>query len=318
MYCIQTIFAIIIIDSFDGAQHRRTSKERTNIVSFSSQMLTLNSIKAGYSTSASRNILTWQQMIGTESYANLMPVLEPIYERKKEINNNNLRIESDCKFMNKNSKITLYDLHDGKMLYLLTQHSLYNRKFHPFLLCKCQRGEGVINNMNHECKIISHEEQIHYYNRSIKRWKNKRIKRGDTTYNIKKHMDWIDEENYGISHFGIHPDQLRRDKIRFDVFHLRCAITRRLMDYLRKFIIKQSEELKKEFSDMLLTFLTSYNVLVWNYNWTFSSYLGHELLNFIENAETIKDFLITNFVKTKLLEDLCSSLLIWKKINHFQ
>ena len=74
---------IIIIDSFDGAQHRRTSKERTNIVSFSSQMLTLNSIKAGYSTSASRNILTWQQMIGTESYANLMPVLEPIYERKK-------------------------------------------------------------------------------------------------------------------------------------------------------------------------------------------------------------------------------------------
>ena len=152
-------------------------------------MLTLNSIKAGYSTSASRNILTWQQMIGTESYANLMPVLEPIYERKKAVLNNNLRIEPDCKFINKNSKITLYDLHDGKMLYLLTQHSLYNRKFHPFLLCKCQRGEGVINNMNHECKIISHEEQIHYYNRSIRRWKNKREKRGDTTYN-KKNI-WI-------------------------------------------------------------------------------------------------------------------------------
>ena len=89
------------------------------------------------------------------------------------------------------------------------------------------------------------------------------------------------------------------------------------MDYLRKFIIKQSEELKKEFSDMLLTFLTSYNVLVWNYNWEFSSYLGHELLNFIENAKTIKKFLNTNFVKTQLLKDLYNSLLIWKKITPF-
>ena len=62
------------------------------------------------------------------------------------------------------------------------------------------------------------------------------------------------------------------------------------MDYLRKFIIKQSQEMKEKFSDMLLTFLTQYNVLVWNYNYNFSSYLGSELLNFIDNAETIKVF----------------------------
>ena len=165
---------IIVIDSFDGAQYWRTSKDRTNIISFSSQMITLDSIKAGYSTSVSRNILTWQQRIGAESYNNLMPVLEPVYERKKDIQNNNLIIEPDCKFMNANAKITLYDLHDGKMLYLLMQHSLFSRKFHPFLLCKCKRGEGVIDNIDHECKIISHEDQIEYYNRSICRWKNKR------------------------------------------------------------------------------------------------------------------------------------------------
>ena len=160
---------IIVIDSYDGAQHRKTAKNRTNIISFSSQMITKESIKAGYSTSVSRNILTWQQMIGQESSANLMPVLNSVYERKEAILNGNIKIETDCKFMNKDSKISLYDLHDGKMLYLLTQHSLFNRKFHPFLLCKCQRGEGVINNTNHECKIISHDEQIQYYNRSIKR-----------------------------------------------------------------------------------------------------------------------------------------------------
>ena len=77
-------------------------------------------------------------------------------------------------------------------------------------------------------------------------------------------MDWIDENNFGISHFGTHPDKLRRDRIRLDLFHLSCAITRRLMEYLRKFIIKQSQEMKENFSDMLLTFLTQYNVLVWN------------------------------------------------------
>ena len=107
-------------------------------------MLTSDSIKAGYSTAASRNILTWQQMIGKESYANMMPILEPIYERKEAILNNNITIESNI--INKNSKITLYDLHDGKMLYLLTQHSLFNWKFHPFLLYKYQKRDGVNNN----------------------------------------------------------------------------------------------------------------------------------------------------------------------------
>ena len=74
---------------------------------------------------------------------------------------------------------------------------------------------------------------------------------------------------------------------------------------------------KEKFSNMLLTFLTPYNVLVWNYNWEFKSYLGNELLNFIENVETIKEFLDTNFVETQLLKDLYNSLLIWKKITPF-
>ena len=104
---------IIVIDSYDGAQHRRTQKDRTNIVSFSSQMITLQSIKAGYSTAVSKNILTWQQMIGAETYANLIPVLDSVYNRK--IHNKNLRIQPDCKLTNDNTKLTLYDLHDGKM-----------------------------------------------------------------------------------------------------------------------------------------------------------------------------------------------------------
>ena len=38
-----------------------------------------------------------------------------------------------------------YDIHDGKILYNLVQHSLWSRKYHPFVLCKCKRGQAVVN-----------------------------------------------------------------------------------------------------------------------------------------------------------------------------
>ena len=69
-------------------------------------------------------------MIGAETSANMLPILESIYQRKKEIHKKRLNVNSTI--FNQQSKVTLYDLHDGKMLYLMTQHSLYNRK-HPLL-----------------------------------------------------------------------------------------------------------------------------------------------------------------------------------------
>ena len=137
----------------------------------------------------------------------------------------------DCATIDNDSKMTMHDLHNGKMLYLLTQRSLYNRKHHPFLLCKCQRGVGV-QNSNHECELINHDDQVKHYNRSEHRWNNKRNCSGEASWTVKQHMDWVDKENFGISHFGLSPDLLRCDNIRFDVFHLRCAVTRRLMDCL--------------------------------------------------------------------------------------
>ena len=81
----------------------------------------------------------------------------------------------------------MYDLHDGKVLYLLTQHSLFNRKHYPFLLCKCQRGAGV-KDPNHKCVMILDEEHCQWYNRSLRRWKNKEA---DENYKEGEHMDWM-------------------------------------------------------------------------------------------------------------------------------
>ena len=73
-------------------------------------------------------------------------------------------------------KFDLYDLHDGKILYHLTQHFLYNKIYLPFLLCKYTRGQGVVNNDDHVCELISHDVQVRLYNRSFKRWNNERAR----------------------------------------------------------------------------------------------------------------------------------------------
>ena len=72
-----------------------------------------------------------------------------------------------------NSKITLYDLYDSKILYFLTQYFLFNYTHYPFLLYRCQRGEEI-SNSDHVCKIIDNDDQVKYYNRSLYRWNHTR------------------------------------------------------------------------------------------------------------------------------------------------
>ena len=57
-----------------------------------------------------------------------------------------------------NKNITCFELHDGKILYLLTQHSLFYFKYFPFLLCKCQRGQGITDE-NHERCYVGQKDQ---------------------------------------------------------------------------------------------------------------------------------------------------------------
>ena len=201
------------------------------------------------------------------------------------------------------------DLHDGKMLYLLTQNSLWNRRHHPFLLFKCKRGEGGVD-QTHECKMLSHEDQVKYWERSLRRWTDKISRSGSASYPESKHRDWVDINNFGVSHFGLHPNDIPRDSIRFDVFHLRCSITRRLMTYLRKYILTTTTAFMGKFSKVLSIFWSGYNVWVWEMNRPFTLFIGSELLAFIKNTDKITEFLMGNFCETDTLNDLCDGLLI--------
>ena len=92
---------------------------------------------------------------------------------------------------------------------------------------------------------------------------NGRSSRKKRKYDKSVHMDWVDKRNYGISHFGIHPDQLDRGTIRMDTFHLKCAITRALMTYNRQYLESyMSLETRQQFYKELEKFWNSYHKYV--------------------------------------------------------
>ena len=83
-----------------------------------------------------------------------------------------------------------YNMHDGKMLYLLTQHSQWNRKHHPFLLCTCKKGEGVVPSHGHVCRVITEEENVTLYDKSKQRFNalNGKSNANSKTYDVADHI----------------------------------------------------------------------------------------------------------------------------------
>ena len=294
----------IVIDSIDGAEHRKSKSDITSIISFSSAMFVSDWIQAKEITAGSSlNILTWQQLRATETLHTMMPAVKDYFEEKKA-------------YRESRTNDFFYDLHDGKMLYLLTQHSAWNRKHKPFLLCNCLRGEGVTGNKEHRCEKILHENQILSYMRSKRRWDLKTTR--DQSYTVKKHRDWIDQNNSGISHFGLHPDLLPRDGIRFDTFHMKCALTRKLIGHLRKILLNQSTEVIDNFcSEVLRKFWNDYHLYVWRNKKNFSSFVGNEIAVFVANIGLIQDFFQENLVETNEIKDFRKALGLWKKIFKF-
>ena len=183
---------VLVIDSIDGAEHLRSKKNITSVISFSTTLMTPDWINSRKVTAGSSlNVLTWQQVQGTESLSVMLPAVTAYFEQKKMLKET---VDSN----NNRNNYYYYDLHDGKMLYLLTMHSQWNRIHKPFLICGCKRGAGVMN-PDHECKLFTHEEQIEKYERSARRWdaKRRQIERRQgtntsETYGRKEHMNWID------------------------------------------------------------------------------------------------------------------------------
>ena len=121
---------VFVIDSIDGAQHIQSKKKIASVISYSTLICNPVWLNERHVTvGSSLNILTWQQVTANENYDTMMATVQHYFEEKKIRESENLQ-----------GSYSYYDMHDGKMLYLLTQHSQWNRTFHPFLLCSCKRG----------------------------------------------------------------------------------------------------------------------------------------------------------------------------------
>ena len=91
----------------------------------------------------------------------------------------------------RDKKIFFYELHNAKMHFFMTKHSQWIRKYHPFLRCKCLRGEAITNDNIHSCEIMDDATVLSFYNRSLNRWDSK-SSRDPTRYDKDKHCDWCD------------------------------------------------------------------------------------------------------------------------------
>ena len=100
-------------------------------------------------------------MVCKEEVKNIFPVVRDMFESKKIMKEKNNKSEDHSKYVFK-------EVHDEKMMYLLTQHLLVNRKYNQFLLCSCNWGAGVIDS-EHECEIITHDDQIKLWEQSLRR-----------------------------------------------------------------------------------------------------------------------------------------------------
>ena len=91
---------------------------------------------------------------------NVLPVVNGVYQEIIDVIKQiqNIGIKYDEK------EYIIYDMHDGKILYLLTQHSLYDRRYKPFILCKISWVEGV-QKIYHKCMVLTDFQQLHYYAR---------------------------------------------------------------------------------------------------------------------------------------------------------
>ena len=136
-----------MFDSYDGANHLETAEGKIDLVSFSSAIANHDLLQlCSYSTAKSSSILTFTQVAAKEEACMLLSVLKPHYKSKRMLKEELLK---------QGTNLILYDVHDAKILCNLTQYSQWNRKHHPFVLCKCKRGKAAANFQTHKCEIIS-------------------------------------------------------------------------------------------------------------------------------------------------------------------
>ena len=299
---------VIVVNCFDGAEAIQSEKQVKGVVSFSSMLLTPKLVNEGLlHPGSSFNILTWLQILAKEELKVMKTCMQGYLQDRTELVCQQVRPS-----LLPRNKLFVYDMHDGKLLYLLSQHSMWNRKNFPFILCKCRRNRDD----PHDCTMWDDKEYQDHWNISKEKWDLMQSSRQKWT--VESHKDWCDSKNFGITHFGIDPTSLPISSLRFDVFHLSCAVIRRMMSTIRNFMLKQSSTKNADFTDKILrTFLTDYLIYCWNNKLKFSVYKGNDLFTFLCHEEVISNFFNEEMMETPEMQSICKGLQLLRRIVSF-
>ena len=91
-------------------------------------------LRNDYTSTQSQNILTFMQVVASENPDVCLTIFHNIMKEINTFKHENLPLKYQ------HLKMHFQLINDGKMIYALSQHSLFSRKFHPFQACKCCRG----------------------------------------------------------------------------------------------------------------------------------------------------------------------------------
>jgi hypothetical protein len=90
------------------------------------------------------------------------------------------------------------------------------------------------------------------------------------------------------------------------------------VNYLRTFLLEQSEEVYNNFiSKVLKNFWNGYHLFVWKTKKNFASFQGNELALFVGSIRSITEYLNSCIVSIPQLQDICAGLELWQSIFKF-
>ena len=100
---------------------------------------------------------------------------------------------------------------------------------------------------------------------------------------------------------------------------MKCAITRKLMTYMRRFMLGRSQEVQSELEKIFVRkgFWNKYKADVWRMDKAFSILNGNELKAFIKHIPIICKFILTRFPRDRTMKHFSKALQIWHDIQEF-
>ena len=231
----------------DGAQHDRLNQSDNNIITCSITIVSRYLMEqCAIYPSSGKWLLPHVQLRGKENLDTLKSVLRYRFEEYGHLLEALPQI-SHCP--------PIYDMADGKAVYLYTGHTNWASSTKPFLLCTCERGMSA--DPLHICLGLTDDQYKGKIRSSVQRWGTRqsiseaREQRNMSPYDAISHRKWCTDHNDGICHFSAFPEDYNLSALRLDVFHGRSGVVKIMLRYCRKVMQNMPYRHVKLFAAML-------------------------------------------------------------------